>query len=144
VGPILAGDTITVTAGAGIPVVIAVPDPIVATADSDTDLVWGQIDHLDGEPVEVALDQAGTLLVTTDNNGSFAATFPNIPHGDQGEVRYSTMIDWANIVFHRRLDNPDVVFVVNYAHDWAEGDYEVGHTVWITVTDSGGAVKAPR
>lgn len=31
---------------------------------------------------------------------------------------------------------------VNYGHDWAEGDYEAGHTVWITVADSGGTTKA--
>jgi len=142
VGPILGGDTITVTVGAGIPVVIDVPTPFIATADSDINQVWGQIDHLDGEPVEVALRQAGTLLVTTDNNGSFAASFPDIPHGDQGEVRYSTEVNWAEVVFHRRVYNPDVVMNVNYAHDWVEGPYEVGHTVWITVTDSTGAVKA--
>jgi len=31
---------------------------------------------------------------------------------------------------------------VNYGHDWVEGRYEAGHTVWITLTDGGGAVKA--
>jgi uncharacterized repeat protein (TIGR01451 family) len=31
---------------------------------------------------------------------------------------------------------------VNYAHDWVEGNYEAGHTVWITATNSGGTVKA--
>lgn len=31
---------------------------------------------------------------------------------------------------------------VNYAHDWAAGDYPAGHTFWITVTNSTGAVKA--
>ncbi|MFN2228748.1 MAG: hypothetical protein ACK2VA_03170, partial [Anaerolineae bacterium] len=31
---------------------------------------------------------------------------------------------------------------VNYAHDWVGGDYDAGHTFWITVTESGGAVKA--
>ncbi len=36
----------------------------------------------------------------------------------------------------------ELVLNVNYAHDWVEGDYEPDHTVWITVTDSGGTVKA--
>ncbi|HLE27018.1 MAG TPA: hypothetical protein VI793_02795 [Anaerolineales bacterium] len=31
---------------------------------------------------------------------------------------------------------------VNYGHDWVESFYEAGHTVWITVTDSEGNVKA--
>ena len=31
---------------------------------------------------------------------------------------------------------------VCYGHDWVEGDYEEGHTIWITVTNSSGTVKA--
>jgi len=32
---------------------------------------------------------------------------------------------------------------VNYGHDWVEGNYEAGHTVWITLTESDGVtVKA--
>jgi hypothetical protein len=31
---------------------------------------------------------------------------------------------------------------VNYGHDWVESFYEAGHTVWITVKDSEGNVKA--
>jgi len=30
----------------------------------------------------------------------------------------------------------DLVLNVNYGHDWVQGDYETGHTVWITVTES--------
>jgi len=31
---------------------------------------------------------------------------------------------------------------VNYAHDWVEGSYEAGHTIWITLTNATGEVKA--
>jgi len=31
---------------------------------------------------------------------------------------------------------------VNYAHDWVAGDYNAGHTFWITVTDDIGGFKA--
>ena len=31
---------------------------------------------------------------------------------------------------------------VNYADDWVGGNYPAGHTLWITVTDAGGALKA--
>lgn len=31
---------------------------------------------------------------------------------------------------------------VNYAHEWVGGDYEAGHTFWITVSDSADSVKA--
>ncbi len=30
----------------------------------------------------------------------------------------------------------------NYTHDWVEGNFESGHTMWITLTDSTGAIKA--
>jgi len=41
-----------------------------------------------------------------------------------------------------QLSNAELILRVNYDHDWIEGNYEAGHTVWITVTDSGGTVKA--
>lgn len=36
----------------------------------------------------------------------------------------------------------DLILRVNYAHDWVESFYESGHTIWITVTDGVGAIKA--
>jgi len=30
----------------------------------------------------------------------------------------------------------DLIIRVNYGHDWISGNYEVGHTVWLTVTES--------
>ncbi len=36
----------------------------------------------------------------------------------------------------------DLVLNVNYRHDWVEGQYPLGHTVWLTVTDNAGNVKA--
>jgi uncharacterized repeat protein (TIGR01451 family) len=38
--------------------------------------------------------------------------------------------------------DPYLVLQVNYGHDWIEGNYEAGHTLWLTVTDGLGAVKA--
>ncbi|HUX76699.1 MAG TPA: PKD domain-containing protein [Anaerolineae bacterium] len=47
--------------------------------------------------------------------------------------------DWVGNVFQER--RPE--FRVNYGHDWVEGEYEAGHTVWITVTEgSSGPIKA--
>ena len=55
--PFMPGDVITVAAGAGIrPVIIQVPDPFDVYASSITDTVWGQIDHLDHEMVQVSPD----------------------------------------------------------------------------------------
>ncbi|HDQ70881.1 MAG TPA: DUF11 domain-containing protein, partial [Chloroflexi bacterium] len=36
----------------------------------------------------------------------------------------------------------DLILNINYSQDWISGNYEPGHTVWITVTDSGGTEKA--
>jgi hypothetical protein len=40
------------------------------------------------------------------------------------------------------IRSPELAINVNYGHDWVQGEYEVGHTVWVTVTDEFGAVKA--
>jgi uncharacterized repeat protein (TIGR01451 family) len=142
--PFMPGDTITVEAGAGIqPVVIHVPDPFDATADSNTDEVSGQIDALDHEWIEVDLSGGPTLDVQTDGSGNFSATFPDVPRGGDGEVRYRTEIDYADVTFHRRFQSLDLILNVNYGHDWVNGNYEAGHTVWLTVTESDGfTVKA--
>jgi len=143
--PFMPGDVVTVAAGGGVhPVVIHIPDPFEATADSNTDMVWGQIDALDHEWVEVHPDHVSfPKRVQTDDSGNFSATFPDVPRGVGGEVRYRTEIDYANVTFHRQIQPLDLILNVNYAHDWVEGNYEAGHTVWLTVTESDGTtVKA--
>jgi uncharacterized repeat protein (TIGR01451 family) len=142
VGPILAGDTITVTTGAGIPVVIEVPTPITATADSDTNLVWGQIDHLDREPVEVELLGGPLRLVDTNDIGHFMADFPDVPLGARGETRYRTVNDFTPTTIHRHFYTNDLVLRTDTSRDVLEGDFEAGHVIYLEVTDSGGAIKA--
>ncbi len=137
------GETITVTAGAGLlPVVITAPDPFSVQADSSTDTVWGQIDQPGPEVVNVHLDGYGGMNVQTDENGNFAATFADIPPGGNGEVRYDTTIDYAHVYFHHRFQAEDLLLRVNYGHDWLQAIYPAGHTVWITVTDSLDVEKA--
>ncbi|MGD9100458.1 MAG: hypothetical protein PVF45_08255, partial [Anaerolineae bacterium] len=131
------GDTVVVAAGAGSqPVVIEIPDPFYATADSSADIVWGQIDALDHEWVEVQPENSSPQSVQTDGSGNFSATFPDIARGGRGEVRYRTEIDYADVTFHRGYQTTDLVLNVNYAHDWVNGNYEAGYTLWLTVTES--------
>jgi uncharacterized repeat protein (TIGR01451 family) len=133
----LPGDVVTIAAGAGIqPVVIEIPDPFDVTADSNTDTVWGQIDALDREWIEVDLDDGPTQDVQTDGSGNFSATFPNIPRGGQGEVRYRTEIDYADVTFHRHFQTLDLILHVDYWSDDVYGNYEAGHTLWLTVTEN--------
>lgn len=140
----LPGGVFTVTAGEGMqPVVVHIPDPFTVEADSNTNMVWGQIDHLDHEWVTV--DQYGGphQEVQTDGNGNFTAMFADVARGGEGEVRYNTMIDYADVYFQRQYKTPDLIMTVNYGHDWVEGNYETGHTVWITATESDGiTIKA--
>ncbi len=136
----LLGDIVTITAGAGaLPVVIEIPDPFTAYLSSENDEVWGQIDHLDHEMVDVDLWGFPGRRVQTDGDGNYVATYDDIPRGNQADVHYRTEIDHAEVVFHRRADRLDLILNVNYDHDWVEGEYEVDHRVWITVTQSDGS-----
>jgi uncharacterized repeat protein (TIGR01451 family) len=142
--PFEPGDVVTVAAGEGIlPVVIQIPDPFTAYASSITDTVWGQIDALDHELINVDLDDGPNRDVQTDGSGNYSATFANIPRGGHGWVNYETEIAYAEIDFHGCFQAPDLIMTVDYRDDWVNGNYEPGHTVWITDTESDGlTVKA--
>jgi len=141
--PFLPGDVITVSAGAGaLPVVIPIPDPFSAYASSITETVWGQIDALDHQPVQVAPWGFPSQWVQTDEHGNYAATYADVPRGAAGDVNYYTTVDYAQVGFHRRFYSPDLIFTVNAADDWVETSYDPGHRLWITVTNSVGDVKA--
>lgn len=137
------GDVVTIEAGAAVqPVVIHIPAPFTAQASSITDTVWGQIDALDHHPLDIDLWGFPTKHVQTDGGGHYSASFADVPRGAQGDVNYYATIDYAQVGFHRRFQTPDMILQVNYGHDWINVAYELGHTVWLTVTDSGGNLKA--
>ncbi len=140
--PFRPGDIVTVAAGAGLhPVVIHIPDPFTAIANSATGMVWGQVDALDHETIQVHPNHLPfPQNVQTDDSGHYSATFPFIPRGVSGEVRYNTTINYANVTFHRPIQSLDLALNVQYGHDWIEGNYEPGHTVWITVTNPAGDI----
>ncbi|MBN1921679.1 MAG: DUF11 domain-containing protein [Anaerolineae bacterium] len=137
------GDVVTITAGAGLmPVIIHVPDPFTGYSSSITDTVWGQIDHLDHETVQVDLWGFPQQQVQTDAQGHYSATYPDIPRGAQGDVGYWTEVNYAWVGFHHRLVNPDLIISVNYSHDGVDANYEPGHTGWVTVTTASAEIKA--
>ena len=136
IGPVYPGDVITVAAGSGLfPVAITVPDPFNVTADSEFDVVSGQIDLLDFEPVEVAL-YGGPVRVVRTTMGGFGVNFPDVWKGAVGEVRYPTMMDQARVMFRRRFYTRDVVLAVHVRDNWVEGLFESGHPVVIEVRES--------
>jgi uncharacterized repeat protein (TIGR01451 family) len=144
VGDLFPGDAVNVIAGAGLdPVDVTIADPFTAEADSNTDEVWGQIGGWYSQTVEVHGEWGdGYREVTTDLSGNYLATYPDVPRGAQGYVRYVDAVGYTEVIYHRPFHTPDLLLNVNYGHDWIEGNYEPGHTLWLTVTDGFGDPKA--
>ena len=138
IGPLWPGDTFTVTAGAGLlPVVIQIPAPFTAEADSRTNQVTGQIGVPSGSYLRVENYGYGIGMdAFVDDSGYYTATFFDIPRGGEGHVRYETNIAFAQVVFHRRFASPDLVISANYGHDWVNGRYEPGHAITTTLRES--------
>ena len=112
--PLLPGEKITVTAGLGqLPVIITGPDPFIVQADSNTNTVWGQIDHLNQQTILVNLSGYNQTNVQTDANGNFTVGFPDIPPAGGGYVRYGTTIDYASVNFYYRYQADDLLLRIN-------------------------------
>ena len=137
-GPINPGNTIVVEAGLGeLPATINIPDPFEAHVNTDTEVVYGQIDHFDGIWVEILGNwEDGYQLVQTDNDGYFSFTYSSIPRGARGEVIFNDAINYADVIIHHPFQALDLLLEVNYTYDWVGGQYEPGHTVWLTATQS--------
>jgi uncharacterized repeat protein (TIGR01451 family) len=144
-GLVYPGDVVTVSASPGEdPVAIAIPSPFTAQADSELNQVWGQIGGWpEGDWIQVHGQwEDGYREVQAGAGGSYLATYGDVPRGPQGYVRAERLQGYTWVVFHRPLTSGDLVLNVNYGHDWVEGTYDPGYTVWLTVTDAVGIVKA--
>ena len=138
------GDMIHVIAGEGLfPVTIEIPDPLTAEADSDLNEVWGQIGGRAEDWLAVhGWWDDGYRETTTDAAGNFSVIYPNVPRGGQGNIRFGGSVGYTEVFIHQSFQTSDLILRVNYAHDWVESNYEAGHTVWLTLTDSLGHPKA--
>ncbi|MBN1657619.1 MAG: DUF11 domain-containing protein [Anaerolineae bacterium] len=144
VGDLFPGDAVTVVAPPGAdPITAVIPDPLTAEADSSTDEVWGQIGGWYSQSVQVhGWWDDGYREVVTDLSGNYLATYPDVPRGGEGYIRFEALDGYTWVTYHRPFRTPDVLLDVNYGHDWIETRYEAGHTAWITVTDDLGVPKA--
>ena len=90
IGPIWPGDTVIVEAGSGIqPVTILVPDPFDVAVDSATDMVWGQIDGSANQQIQIeGYWPGGHRDIWTNAAGEYSTTYPDVPRGAEGHVRY--------------------------------------------------------
>jgi len=139
-GPIQPGDVVTVTAGEGLqPVVVTIPNPVDVGVDPSVNQVYGQVGGWSERPLEVHGNwEDGYQEILTEANGEFWADYVYIPPGSDGYIRFIDEIDYAEVIYHRPFSDLNLVMEINYGHDWIQGYYEPGHTVWITVTESDG------
>lgn len=143
-GPVLPGDEIIVEAGEGLlPVMMTIPEPFTAQADSTADSVSGEIGGWLSRPVSIYAEWLDDVLVVdSDAGGGFEGAFTDLPPAGRGYVQITDMVNYAEVIIQKPFRALDLLLSVNYAHDWVEGLYEPEHTVWITVTESsGGTVK---
>jgi uncharacterized repeat protein (TIGR01451 family) len=143
-GAINAGDTVTVEleGSAEGPIVLHVPVPFDVAARSTTRQIYGHIDTLDQELLDLQVYGYIDTNVQTDGSGYFTRTLPMMERGQQGEVIHRVQDDALTVAYHANFASPDLLLTVNPTHDWIELNYEVGHTLWLTVTDALGNVKA--
>jgi len=143
-GAITAGGTVTVEVVGSLadPIVLHVPTPFNVAANSSTRRVYGQIDALDEAVIGVSVYGYLDTTALTDNTGHFTRTLPMMVRGQQGEVIDRVTDDALNVSYHANFTSPDMLLTVNASDDWIEINYEVGHTLWFTVTDAVGNVKA--
>ena len=137
------GDIITTTAGSGDGSVIAILPEMEANSDSSTDQVLGHIAFPDWE-IEIYPEwYEGVITATTDVNGDFSFSIGDIPPQGRGYIRFLQTVgpNEAQAIFHKPFYDLQPAMHANYAHDWIEGNYDPGYQLWITATDSGGAVK---
>lgn len=141
VGQLNPGDIVEVEAGdALMPVTINIPDPFSVEANSFDGEVSGQIGGWASRPVGIhGFWPNGLREVTSDANGYYTASYTALPRGASGFVRILEYINYAEVFFHHPFMAPDLIMDINYGHDWIEGLYEPGHTIWITATESDGS-----
>lgn len=127
---------------------------ITGFVDVDSDSITGTVNApwLPAEPIDVECHTWGAPdgaphkwdTAIPDGNDTYACAWdPNtewdVRPGQEIGVGYHEPVGHQVIGVFRSL-HP--VMQINYAHDWVQGNYEPGYTIWITVTDSGGEIKA--
>ncbi|MDH4208811.1 MAG: hypothetical protein OEV76_08050, partial [Anaerolineae bacterium] len=147
------GDTVSATAD-GYSTIVETVGEVEAQAFNDTDMVSGTIlapdfgatslsvlCELNGDEYVAYLDRD----VPADG-GSFQCDFSgmtDITSGVGGEAGYLEP-DGDLVSVPIMSEYTDLIVNVNYAHDWIEGNYDPGYTVWLTVTDSIGYPNYPK
>ena len=137
------GDKITVIASPGYSATVTIPAPIEAHANSALGEAWGEVGGWFNREIEVHRNwDNNPLVVQTDGAGAFVAMDETMPPGAAGYIRFLEDIGTTQVIYHRPYIDIVPTIRVNYAHDWVEADYEPGYTVWLTLTNATGELKA--
>ncbi len=140
------GDVVTVTTAARMAEINPV-GLIDGTSDVNTDRVVGMLHAPWFSPtpllVRCEIHEPGgpaiDVLNVDPDGGAFECDFGSIgwdiTPGQNVAVHYVEP-DGDRVQTHLRP--PVLRLNINYGHDWVEGNYAAGHTVWITVTQSDG------
>jgi uncharacterized repeat protein (TIGR01451 family) len=147
------GDVVTVTSAGAEATVNPVGD-ITGVLDTEAERFTGTLNAPWFDPLtltvkcEVWVQNSPPAVEVTGvaaDGGSFVCDFAGVgwdlERGQDVAVRYVEPDgDTVIRIFYLYPLTPQLR--VNVDHDWVEGFYEAGHTVWLTVTDGLGALKA--
>ncbi|MCB0157394.1 MAG: right-handed parallel beta-helix repeat-containing protein [Caldilineaceae bacterium] len=147
---LMPGDHVTVSVAGEIVAEIEIGS-VQAAVDFDNDIVTGEIHApwLAPEAVRVVCEiwneEGAPAPIETagidPDGGSYVCDFSDVGWDLQADQMLAVM--YVQPDEHRVINMPQAPRMrVNYGHDWVGGDYEIGHTFQITVTDGADVVKA--
>jgi uncharacterized repeat protein (TIGR01451 family) len=142
------GDEITIVVDTGFSLTYTVPDPLTAIADSDDDIVSGQIGGRandwvniqtwwDGMDYEVPTDSGGSFILQTDSEVTI-----NVPRGGEGHISFNEIPSDTRVEFNQYFRTPDLMLDIFPEGDFIQGVYESGHAITLEVYDNTETLKA--
>lgn len=143
------GDDISVTSSLGSTINYTIPNPLTATADSDTDIVSGQIGGRSEDWVNIyTWWDGGEYPVKTSLDGSFILqstpemTF-EVPRGGEGHILFEEIPSGdVQVTFMQHVRTPDLMLDIFPDYDFIEGQYEPGYEITIEVWDNSGTLES--
>lgn len=144
------GYNISVTSSLGSSIYYTIPNPLTATADSDTDIVSGQIGGRSEDWVNIyTWWDGGEYQVMTGLDGSFTLlstpeTPIDVPRGGEGHILFNEYPSDVQVAFLQHYHAPDLMLDIFPENDTIEsqGQYEPGHEITIEVYNSSETLKA--
>lgn len=143
------GYNISVTSSLGSSIYYTIPDPLTATADSDSDTISGQVGGRSEDWVNIyTWWNGGEYPVKTSLDGSFILqstpemTF-EVPRGGEGHILFEEIPSGdVQVTFMQHVRTPDLMLDIFPDYDFIEGQYEPGYEITIEVWDNSGTLES--